>query len=231
MNTTRYIILILIIILIILGVSLIQTTDTTQVEPDEVTLQLQWLTQAQFAGYYVALEKGWYLEEGIDLTILPGGPDITPVDNIMSGSADFGTGLLADAIVEIQMGKSLISVCQIQQRNGLLLIAKQSSGIESPQDFDGKRVGVWLGSWQAQFDALIARENIMSESFSLVSQGFSMDSFINDELEVASAMIYNEYHTVLESGYSPEEINIIDYANYGLDFPGDTLMTSKSLIE
>lgn len=217
-------------LLIISGCST-QPTDTAQDEINKVTLQLQWITQAQFAGYYVALDKGWYLEEGIDLTINPGGPDIIPVDMLDSGTADFATALLADAIVEIQNGKPLISVCQIQQRNGLLLIAKKSSGIESPQNFVDKRVGVWLGSWQAQFDALIAKENIAPDSFSLVSQGFSMDSFINDELDVASAMIYNEYHVVLESGMSPDEINIIDYANYGLDFPGDTLMTRINLIE
>ena len=205
-----------------------ETPETPELEP--VSLQLQWITQAQFAGYYVALDKGWYLEEGIDLTISPGGPDIIPANSIVSGTADFGTGLLADVIVTIQQGQPLTSILQVQQSNGLLLIAKQSSGIETPQDFTDKRVGVWLGSWQAQFDALLAKEDIAPDSFKLVSQGFSMDSFLNDELDVASAMIYNEYHVVLESGLSPEDINIIDYANYGLDFPGDVLMTSKMLV-
>jgi NitT/TauT family transport system substrate-binding protein len=208
-----------------------QAATPTEPEIESVTLQLQWVTQAQFAGYYVALEKGWYLEEGIDLTIKPGGPDIIPSDAVVAGVADFGTGLLADVIVAIQQGQPIISISQIQQSNGLLLIAKQSSGIKTPQDFVGKQVGVWLGSWQAQFDALVVKENIAPEDFTLVSQGFSMDSFINDELDVASAMIYNEYHVVLESGISPDEINIIDYANYGLDFPGDVLTTSNKLIE
>jgi NitT/TauT family transport system substrate-binding protein len=198
---------------------------------DQVTLQLQWVTQAQFGGYYVALDKGWYLEEGIDLTILPGGPDIIPADSVAARRADFGTSLLADVIVAIQQGNPLISVSQIHQNNGLLLIAKKSSGIDDPQAFKEKRVGVWLGSWQAQFDALIAKENISTEDFTLVSQGFSMDSFLNDELDVASAMIYNEYHVVLENGVDPEDINIIDYANYGLGFPGDVLMTNKRLVE
>jgi NitT/TauT family transport system substrate-binding protein len=208
-----------------------QSATPPEPEIEAATLQLQWVTQAQFAGYYVALEKGWYLEEGIDLTIKPGGPDIIPSDAVVSGVADFGTGLLADVIVAIQQGQPLISISQIQQSNGLLLIAKQSSGIETPQDFVGKQVGVWLGSWQAQFDALVAKESIAPEDFTLVSQGFSMDSFLNDELDVASAMIYNEYHVVLESGISPDDINIIDYASYGLDFPGDALITSNKLIE
>ncbi|HSJ56709.1 MAG TPA: ABC transporter substrate-binding protein, partial [Anaerolineae bacterium] len=126
--------------------------------PDAVSLQLQWVTQAQFAGYYVALDKGWYLEEGIDLTIQPGGPDLVPMDLVAAGTHDFGTGLLADLIVAVQGGKPVVSIAQIQQTNGLLLLAHKSSGIEGPADFTGKRVGVWLGGWEAQFDALMARE-------------------------------------------------------------------------
>lgn len=201
---------------------------TPSLEP--VTLQLQWITQAQFAGYYVALDKGWYQDEGIALTILPGAPDVIPVDRVASGSADFATTLLADLVVAVQEGKPVTSVAQIQQANGLLLIAKKSTGVSKPEDFEGKRVGVWLGSWEAQFNALIAQQNIPSDDFELVSQGFSMDPFLNNELDVASAMIYNEYHVVLESGVSPEDINIIDYADYGLDMPGDVLFTSQKMI-
>jgi NitT/TauT family transport system substrate-binding protein len=206
------------------------TTPTTP-PLESVSLQLQWVTQAQFAGYYVALDKGWYREEGIDLTIVPGGPDITPVDLVAAGTHDFGTTLLADLIVAIQKGTPVISIGQTQQRNGLLLIAKKSTGIKEPKDFAGKRVGVWLGSWEAQFYALIAKEGIAPQGFELVSQGWSMDPFLNDELDVASAMIYNEYHVVLESGVKPEDLNIIDYADYGLDFPGDTLFTSRQMVE
>lgn len=196
-----------------------------------VTLQLQWVTQAQFAGYYVALDKGWYREEGIDLTIKPGGPDISPVDVVAGNAAQFGTSLLADVIVAVQQGKPLISIGQIQQTNGLVLLAKKVSGIQEPKDFIGKRVGVWLGNWEAQFNALTAKENLASTDYTLVAQGYSMDPFLKDELDVASAMIYNEYNTVLESGMKPEELNTIDYADYGLDFPGDTLFTTRQTVE
>ncbi len=197
--------------------------------PRQVSLQLQWVTQAQFAGYYVALEKGWYKEEGIDLTIKPGGPDLVPVDLVAAGTRDFGTALLADLSVAVQTGKPVISIGQIQQANGLLLIAKKSSGIKQPQDFKGKKVGVWFGSWEAQFNALIAKEGIAPDDLTVVSQGWSMDPFIKDELDVASAMIYNEYHMVLESGLKTQDVNIIDYAAYGLDFPGDTLFTTRQM--
>ena len=199
------------------------------IEP--VTLQLQWVTQAQFAGYYVALDKGWYREEGIDLTIHPGGPDLAPVDLVDSGTRDFGTSLLADLSVAIHNGKPVVSIGQIQQENGLLLVAKESSGIKGPQDFVGKRIGVWLGGWEAQFNALVAQEEIPPEDFELVSQGWSMDPFLGGDLDVASAMVYNEYHVVLESGMKRDELNIIDYADYGLDFPGDTLFTSRQMVE
>jgi NitT/TauT family transport system substrate-binding protein len=195
--------------------------------PKKVTLQLQWVTQAQFAGYYVALDKGYYTAEKIDLTINPGGPDVSPADVVSSGTADFGTALLADLTTAIQGGKPLLSIAQIQQANGLILIADKSSGIKQPQDFVGKKVGVWLGAWEAQFDALLAEEGIAPDSVQVVAQGFSMDPFLKGDLNVASAMIYNEYYTVLESGVKPENLTVIDYATYKLDFPGDTLFTNK----
>jgi NitT/TauT family transport system substrate-binding protein len=203
----------------------------TPLPPEPVRLQLQWVTQAQFAGYYVALDKGWYREEGIDLTIDPGGPDLVPSDLVLSGRSDFGTGLLADLVVAAQQGKPVVSVAQVQQLNGLLLVAFKSSGIESPADFAGKRVGVWLGAWEAQFDALMAKQGLTTNDFSLISQGFTMEPFLKGELDVASAMIYNEYYAILESGVKAEDLNIINYADYGLDFPGDTLFTSRQTLE
>jgi NitT/TauT family transport system substrate-binding protein len=206
-----------------------QATPAPSLMP--VSLQLQWVTQAQFAGYYVALDKGWYREEGIDLTIKPGGPDMVPVDLVAAGTRDFGTTLLADLCVAIQRGSPVISIGQIQQANGIILIAKKSSGIKHPKDFVGKRVGVWLGSWEAQFNALLAKEKIDSQDVKVVSQGWSMEPFIKDDLDVASAMIYNEYHVVLESGMKPDDLNIIDYTDYALGFPGDVLFTSHRMIE
>lgn len=196
-----------------------------------VTLQLQWVTQAQFAGYYVALDKGWYKEEGIDLTIIPGGPDQDAINLVVGGTRDFGTALLADLTVAVQNKKPVIGIAQIQQQNGLLLLAKKSSGIQTPKDFTGKKVGVWLGNWEAQFDALMVKQGVAPDQFSLVSQGYSMKPFIDGELDVASAMVYNEYYSVLESGINKEDLNVINYADYDLDFPGDTLFTTKTTAE
>ncbi len=192
------------------------------------TLQLQWTTQAQFAGYYVALDKGWYRDEGIDLTIVPGGPDKSAVDLVSSGKSDFGTAILADLAVAVLNKKPVIGISQIQQKNGLLLVTKASSGIRGPKDFAGKSIGLWLGSFEAQFNGMMAQQQIPAEAYTVVGQGFSMDDFLNGKLDVASAMIYNEYYMVLESGVKPQDLTVIDYADYGLDFPGDALFTSMA---
>ncbi len=213
-----------------------QNTETETIQKSEpvkqaVSLQLQWFTQCQFAGYYVALEKGWYSDENIELTIHPGGPDVVPIDMVTAGSSQFGTTLLADLAVSIQKGKPAISIAQIQQNNGLRLLAKKKTGIATAADFVGKKVGVWLGGWEVQFNALMAQKNIPIDKVNVISQGFSMTPFVEDQLDIASAMIYNEYHVVLTSGIGIEELNIIDYANYGLDFPGDVLFTSQKLLQ
>jgi NitT/TauT family transport system substrate-binding protein len=228
-SNLRLLIITLLGLVVVTACSTQSETPTPELEP--VSMQLQWVTQAQFAGYYVALDKGWYHDEGIDLTINPGGPDLLPVDLVASGQRDFGTSLAADLSVAIQQGQPLISIGQIQQKNGLVLVAFKSSGIEKPQDFVGKKVGVWLGSWEAQFNALMAKQGIAPQDFELMSQGWSMDPFLKRELDVASAMIYNEYHVVLESGVSSAELNIIDYADYDLDFPGDLLFTTRAMAE
>jgi NitT/TauT family transport system substrate-binding protein len=193
------------------------------------SLQLQWITQAQFAGYYVALDKGWYRAEGLNMIIKPGGPDIDLVEQVASGSSDFGTAFLSDLTVNIQKGRSVVSIAQIQQMNGLLLVAKKASGIKRPGDLAGKRIGIWGSNWEAQLNALLARERIAKKDVTIVPQGFDMQGFLNGEMDVASAMIYNEYHQVLESGIKPQDLNIIEYSLYGLGFPGDSLFTRLDL--
>lgn len=195
-----------------------------------VSLQLQWVTQAQFAGYYIALEKGWYEAEGMAVTIYPGGPDIVPVDLVASGSRDFGTTLLADLALSIQGGKTAIGIAQIQQDNGLRLLAKKSSKIRVPKDLIGKKVGVWLGGWEVQFNALLARQQIFPDQVDVISQGFSMAPFLEGRLDAASAMIYNEYNMVLAQGIARDDLVVIDYKDFGLGFPGDVLFTSNDMV-
>jgi NitT/TauT family transport system substrate-binding protein len=196
-----------------------------------VSLQLQWITQAQFAGFYVALDKGWYREEGLNLTIKPGDAEVSAVDQVAAGSSDFGTAFLSDLSVAIQKGQLVVSIAQVQQMNGLLLIAKKDSGIKRPGDLSGKKIGIWGASWETQLNALLARQGIDRKDVEIVPQGYDMQLFLRGEIDVASAMIYNEYHQVLESGLKIQDINIIDYSLYGLGFPGDALFTRRRLEE
>ena len=221
---------------LILHLSGCQASEEKKVESEDlgivpVSLQLQWVTQAQFAGFYVALEKGWYLEEGLDVTIYQGGPDAVPVELVTGGSRDFGTNLLPDLAVSIGQGKEIVAISQIQQANGLRLLARKNSGIKKPKDFIGKKVGVWLGSWEIQFFALLASVGVDPKDVDIVSQGWSMRPFVEGELDVASAMIYNEYYKVIESGISKDDLYLIDYKDYRLDFPGDAIFTSLRMVQ
>lgn len=196
-----------------------------------VSLQLQWITQSQFAGYYVAHEKGWYREAGIDLSIYEGGPDLVPVDLVAASSRDFGTTLLPDLAVSIHKGQKVKAIAQIQQVNGLRLLARKDSGIRTPEDLVGKNVGVWLGSWEIQFTALLASRHIDPKEINIISQGWSMKPFLDGQFDAASAMIYNEYFRLIEAGMMAENIHIIDYRDYGQDFPGDVLFTSDLMLK
>lgn len=221
--------LLLLICLLSVPACMSGTPDTAGLKT--TSLQLQWITQAQFAGYYVALDKGWYREEGLNVIIKPGGPETDLVEQVASGISDFGTAFLSDLAVNIQKGRPVISISQIQQMNGLLLVAKKSSGIKRPGDLAGKRIGIWGSNWEAQLNALLARERISKKDVTIMPQGFDMQGFLDGEMDVASAMIYNEYHQVLESGIKPHDLNIIEYTLYGLGFPGDVLFTRLDLTQ
>jgi len=197
----------------------------------KAALSLQWLTQCQFAGYYVALHKGWYMEEDIDITIKPGGGDLNPLQSVVSGESEFGTKWLADFITVKSQGQPLISVAQILQKNGLILIAKSKSGIRTPHDIIGKRVGLWSADFRVQFYALIHKFSIPKDRLAVRLIGWSIAPFIKDEVDVVNAMTYNEYLQVLDSGYSDKEIQVIDFEDYGVAFPGDILFTRQDVIE
>lgn len=178
----------------------------------------QWVPQAQFAGYYMAYEKGIYERYGIDLTIIPGGPQKSPSDLLENGDADFATLWLTTGIQLRAQGKGVVNIAQMLRRSALMLIAKKSSGIERPEDMNGRKVGLWGPLFQIQPRAFF---NKYALDVRVIQQSFSVNLFLRDGVDVASAMWYNEYHTILNSGLNPEELTTFFFHEHGLNFPED----------
>jgi NitT/TauT family transport system substrate-binding protein len=198
--------------------------DTSSLK--KVTFIPHWVPQAQFAGYYYGLEKGIYRKHGIDLTILPGGPYSPPIDLLKQGKAEFTTLWLSSALQARSQGLKLVNIGQILPRSALMLVAKKSSGILTPWDMNGKKVGVWGQLFQYQTMAFIRKYYL---DVKVVPQSYSVNLFLRDGVDVASAMWYNEYHTILSSGINPEELTTFFFHEHGLNYPEDGIYVLEEL--
>jgi len=178
----------------------------------------QWEPQAQFAGYYVALAKGFYRQRGVDMTILRGGPTSPPSRLLTDGRATFGTFFLATALRLRSEGLPLVNICQIVRRSSLLLIAKKDSGIRDPKDLDGRKVSMWGPEFRLQQETFFrdCGVHVIPKP-----QGFTVDLFLRGGVEVVSGMLYNEYHTILNTGLDPDELTVFPMDEHGLSFPED----------
>jgi NitT/TauT family transport system substrate-binding protein len=178
----------------------------------------QWVPQAQFAGYYVAKEKGFYRDRGIDLTIIDGGPTAPADQMLIDGAADFATLWLSTAIAMRDQGIPIVNIAQMMQRSALMLVAFKSSHISSPVDMAGKKIGMWGPIFQVQPKALFAKYGIEVEP---VRQSYSVNLFLRGGVDVAPAMWYNEYHTIINAGINEDELNTFFFYDHGLNFPED----------
>ena len=188
----------------------------------------QWQPQAQFAGYYMAYEKGFYRQHGLDVRILRGGPDRPPSEMLAQGTADFGTMLLTTGITRRAQGVKLVNIAQLGQRSALMLVAKKAGGINTPQDIHGKKVGLWGEDFQGQPRAFFRKYNL---KVTMIPQAATLNLFLRGGVEVASAMWYNEYHTILNAGLNPEELTNFFMADHGLNFPGDGIYCLESTVK
>ena len=185
-------------------------------EPDPVRLQLQWFAQSQFAGYYVALDNGFYEAQCLDVEILEGAVEIVPQQVLATGGAEFGIAWVPKALVSREGGADIVNIAQVFERSGTLQVSWADSGIEAPEDWAGKKVGNW--GFGNEFEVLAAIEKFQVPDVELVAQDFTMNSLLNNEIDAAEAMIYNEYAQVLEAVnpetgelYQPEDLSVIDY--------------------
>lgn len=182
-----------------------------------ISLVLKWLPQAQFAGYYVALKKGYYAREGLNLKIQPGGPTIVPEQVVANGGADFGLDWLPSLLQQRDSGVDLVNIAQIFQATGMRLISFKSQHITSFQDLKGKTVGVWWAGNQYMFLACMNKLGINPDKdMTVIHQPFDMNGFLDHQLQAASAMTYNELWVVLESGVKLSDLNVLDYNKCGV---------------
>jgi NitT/TauT family transport system substrate-binding protein len=200
-------------------------TLSAQDELTPISLQLQWVAQSQFAGYFAAKDLGFYEEEGLDVTILEGAVEIVPQQVVAAGGAQFGIAWVPKVLQSNEQGVNLVNIGQIFQRSGTLQVSFVDTGIESVEDFAGMRIGTWgFGNEHEQFAAMravgIDPEN--PDDVTIIQQPFDMSLLLTGELDAAEAMTYNEYAQVLEqinpeTGelYQPEDLNVINYNDVG----------------
>jgi ABC-type nitrate/sulfonate/bicarbonate transport system substrate-binding protein len=187
---------------------------------EELTLQLKWVTQAQFAGYYVALDKGFYEAQGIDMTIKPGGPDIAPAQVLAGGGADIVVDWLPSALATREKGLPLVNIAQIYDQSGMMLTCLKSSGVETPKDFSGKTLGVWFFGNEYPFLSWMSKLGYPTDGgesgVTVLKQGFNVDPIFNGQADCVSTMTYNEYGQVLDGGLTPAELTLFKYEEEGV---------------
>jgi NitT/TauT family transport system substrate-binding protein len=207
----------------------------------KVTLQLKWVTQAQFAGYYAAKEKGFYKEEGLDVNIKVGGPSITPEQVVLGKQADFGIDWLPSLLASRDHGQDLVNIAQVFTRSGMLEIAWKDTGISTISQMRGKKVGVWCCGNENELYAALRKNNIDPKSSSdvkIVNQPFNMNLFLNRDVDAAAAMTYNELAQILETKnpktgklYQPSDLNVIKLEDVGTGMLEDGLFVRGDWIK
>jgi len=203
---------------------------------DAVTLQLKWVTQAQFAGYYVALENGYYDDVGLDVTILPGGPDIAPTQVIAGGGADVVVEWMPAALSARENGLPLVNIAQPFASSGMMLTCWNDVGIETPDDLADHTLGVWFSgnefpflSWMSQLG--IETEGRSETGVEVLKQGFNVDPLLQRQADCISTMTYNEYWQVIDAGVTPEELVTFKYEDQGVATLEDGLYVLEENLE
>ena len=207
--------------------------ECTELTP--ASLQLQWFVQAQFAGYYAAKDLGFYEAACLDVTILEGGVDIVPQTVLAQGGSDFAISWVPKALSSREQGAGIVDIAQVFQRSGTLQVAWADSGITTPADFAGKKIGNWGFGNEYEIFAALAKEGLdPATDVELVQQQFDMVALLNREIDAAEAMTYNEYAQLLEAVnpetgelYQPEDFNVINYSDYGVGMLQDAIWASE----
>ena len=203
-------------------------------EPTPVKLQLQWVAQAQFAGYYAAVDQGYYEEAGLDVEIVEGGPDIVPQDVLSAGDVDYAISWVPKVLGSIEQGAKITNVAQIFERSATTQISFKDANITSPAQLAGKKVGSWGFGNEWELFAGMQKSGVDISDIDLIQQAFDMNGFLAGDIDAAQAMTYNEYAQVLESKnpktgelYRPEDLNIIDWNDVGTAMLQDAIWANS----
>ncbi len=187
---------------------------------DTVTIQLKWVAQAQFAGYFVAKEKGFYKDAGLDVTIKAGGPDVGPPQVIAGGGADVVVDWMPSALASREKGVPLVNISQTFKRSGLELTCRAETGIKTPADLKGKTIGVWYGGNEYPFLSWMSKLGYKTDGspggVKIIKQGFNVDPLLQKQADCISTMTYNEYWQVIDGGYKPSQLVVFKYEDEGV---------------
>ncbi len=187
---------------------------------EKVTIQLKWVTQAQFAGYYVAQAKGYYKDADLDVTILPGGPDIAPPQVITGGGADVVVDWMPSALAAREKGVPLVNISQPFKKSGLEITCRAETGIKKPIDLKNRTVGVWFAGNEYPFLSWMSKLKIKTDGspggVKMLKQGFNVDPLIQKQADCISTMTYNEYWQVIDAGYKPNQLVVFKYEDEGV---------------
>ncbi|MBA8899653.1 MULTISPECIES: ABC transporter substrate-binding protein [unclassified Phyllobacterium] len=182
---------------------------------DKLTLQLKWVTQGQFAGYYVAKDKGFYKEADLDVEIKPGGPDVAPPQVIAGGGADVVVDWMPSALATREKGLPLVNIAQPFKRSGMMLTCRKETGITKPEDFKGKTLGVWFGGNEYPFLSWMNHLGLKTDGgpngVTVLKQGFNVDPLIQKQADCISTMTYNEYWQVIDAGIPADQLVTFKY--------------------
>lgn len=187
---------------------------------DDVTLQLKWVTQAQFAGYYVALENGFYGDEDLNVTIKPGGPDIAPTQVLAGGGADVTVEWMPAALAAREKGLPMVNIAQPFKSSGMMLTCRKDAGVATTDDFAGKTLGVWFFGNEFPFLSWMSQLGLGTEGgadgVEVLKQGFNVDPILNGQAACVSTMTYNEYWQVIDAGLTPDDLVTFKYEDQGV---------------
>jgi NitT/TauT family transport system substrate-binding protein len=220
------------------GAALIsQGQAQTMKKPVQVKLQLKWFPQAQFAGYFAAQARGYYKDEGLEVTLLPAG-DANPVNAVMSGAADFGTTWITDFLVNREKGQKIVHVGQMFQRSGFTLVTLADSGIKTAADLKGKKVGVWPGGNEYPVVALAKKaglstsldSSVASPDVTAVTYPFDPSLVFPDKVDAVSAMTYNEVNQIVGLGFPLQKLNIMRLPDMGVNLLEDLMFAPEKVL-